>query len=96
MKVDLTKITTEGRNQNTLDIDKLDTLSILKKLNDEDYLAAIKYLVKDNRYDFIENKAKSMPSLGSLSEEDEDDDNVVDSDSPKKETKPRVNKSKDQ
>lgn len=30
------KLITEGRNPNTLDIDKLDTLSMLKKINDED------------------------------------------------------------
>jgi len=36
MSVDIKKITTEGRNVNTLDIDKLDTIDILKKMNDED------------------------------------------------------------
>lgn len=35
-EVNVKKITTEGRNQNTLDIDKLDTVGILKEINDED------------------------------------------------------------
>lgn len=36
MSVDLKKIKTEGRNPNTMDIDTLDTIDILKKINDED------------------------------------------------------------
>ena len=36
MSVDLKKISTELRNQNTLDIDLVSTLEILKKINDED------------------------------------------------------------
>jgi len=36
MSVDLKKITTEGRNKNSLDIDQLDTIGILKKINEED------------------------------------------------------------
>ncbi len=41
MSVDLKKISTETRNQNTLDIDTLQTLDILKKINNEDQLVAI-------------------------------------------------------
>ena len=40
MSVDLNKLKTEGRNPNTMDIDTLDTLSILKKINDEDKTVA--------------------------------------------------------
>lgn len=36
MSVDLKKISTESRNQNTLDIDVVSTLEILKKINNED------------------------------------------------------------
>lgn len=36
MSVDLKKISTESRNQNTLDIDVVSTLDILKKINNED------------------------------------------------------------
>lgn len=36
MNVDLKKISTETRNQNTLNIDQLSTIEILKKLNNED------------------------------------------------------------
>lgn len=36
MSVDLKKISTESRNQNTLDIDLVPTLEILKKINNED------------------------------------------------------------
>lgn len=39
-EVNIKKITTEGRNQNTLDIDKISTLDILKKMNDEDKTVA--------------------------------------------------------
>lgn len=35
-KIDLEKLTTESRNQNTLDIDKVSTLEMVKKINDED------------------------------------------------------------
>lgn len=34
--VNVKKITTEGRNQNTLDIDRIPTIEILKKMNEED------------------------------------------------------------
>lgn len=40
MEVNIKKITTEGRNQNTLDIDKISTLEILKKMNNEDKTVA--------------------------------------------------------
>ena len=36
MSVDLKKISTESRNQNTLDIDVVPTIEILKKINNED------------------------------------------------------------
>lgn len=36
MSVDLKKISTESRNQNTLDIDIVSTIDILKKINNED------------------------------------------------------------
>lgn len=39
--VDVKKISTESRNQNTLDIDLLPTLEMLKKINDEDKTVAI-------------------------------------------------------
>ena len=35
-KIDLEKLTTESRNPNTLDIDKLSTLEMVKKINNED------------------------------------------------------------
>lgn len=35
-KIDLEKLTTESRNQNTLDIDKVSTLEMVKKINAED------------------------------------------------------------
>ena len=34
--VDLSKITTEKRNKNTYDIDSLDSLGIIEKINEED------------------------------------------------------------
>lgn len=40
MNVNIKKITTEGRNQNTLDIDRVATKEILVKLNDEDKTVA--------------------------------------------------------
>lgn len=40
MSVDLKKISTESRNQNTLDIDVVPTIEILKKINNEDKLVA--------------------------------------------------------
>lgn len=40
MSVDLKKISTETRNPNTLDIDRVPTLEILKKINNEDKLVA--------------------------------------------------------
>ena len=40
MSVDLKKISTETRNPNTLDIDRVSTLEILKKINNEDKLVA--------------------------------------------------------
>lgn len=40
-KIDLEKLTTESRNQNTLDIDKVSTLEMVKKINDEDKMVAI-------------------------------------------------------
>ena len=36
MSVDLKKISTETRNQNTLDIDVVPTIEILQKINNED------------------------------------------------------------
>lgn len=41
MEVDLKKISTESRNQNTLDIDIVPTFDILKKINNEDKTIAI-------------------------------------------------------
>jgi N-acetylmuramic acid 6-phosphate etherase len=35
-KIDLENLTTESRNPNTIDIDKVSTLEMLKKINDED------------------------------------------------------------
>jgi N-acetylmuramic acid 6-phosphate etherase len=35
-KIDLEKLTTESRNPNTLDIDKISTLEMVKKINNED------------------------------------------------------------
>ncbi len=46
MAVDIKKITTEGRNQNTLDIDRLATIDILRKMNDEDKKVA--YVVEES------------------------------------------------
>ena len=40
-KIDLEKLTTESRNQNTLDIDKVSTLEMVKKINDEDKKVAL-------------------------------------------------------
>ena len=40
MSVDLKKISTESRNPNTLDIDVVSTLDIVKKINNEDKLVA--------------------------------------------------------
>ncbi|MDZ4975824.1 N-acetylmuramic acid 6-phosphate etherase, partial [Clostridium perfringens] len=34
--MDLENLTTESRNPNTIDIDKVSTLEMLKKINDED------------------------------------------------------------
>ncbi|MBQ8292876.1 MAG: N-acetylmuramic acid 6-phosphate etherase [Bacilli bacterium] len=41
MNVNIKKITTEGRNQNTLDIDRVSTKEILVKLNNEDKTVAL-------------------------------------------------------
>ena len=35
-KLNLGKLTTESRNQNTLDIDKVSTIEMLQKINEED------------------------------------------------------------
>lgn len=40
-KLNLSKLTTESRNQNTLDIDKVSTIEMVKKINDEDKKVAI-------------------------------------------------------
>jgi len=40
-KINLEKLTTEKRNGNTLDIDKVSTLEMVKKINDEDKKVAI-------------------------------------------------------
>lgn len=40
MNVNIKKITTEGRNQNTLDIDRVSTIEIVKKINNEDKTVA--------------------------------------------------------
>lgn len=40
-KIDLEKLTTESRNENTLDIDKVSTLEMVKKINDEDKKVAL-------------------------------------------------------
>lgn len=40
-KIDLEKLTTESRNQNTLDIDKVSTLEMVKIINDEDKKVAL-------------------------------------------------------
>lgn len=40
-KIDLEKLTTESRNQNTIDIDKVPTLEMVKKINNEDKKVAI-------------------------------------------------------
>ena len=36
MSVNLKKISTESRNKNTMDIDRVSTLEILEKINNED------------------------------------------------------------
>lgn len=41
MNVNIKKISTEARNQNTIDIDVLPTIEMLKKINDEDKTVAI-------------------------------------------------------
>lgn len=53
MSVDLKKISTESRNPNTLDIDVVPTLEILKKINNEDKLVA--YAVE-----------KALPSISNV------------------------------
>ena len=40
-KIDLEKLTTESRNENTLDIDRVSTLEMVKKINDEDKKVAV-------------------------------------------------------
>lgn len=40
-EIDLEKLTTESRNENTIDIDKVSTLEMVKKINDEDKKVAI-------------------------------------------------------
>ena len=40
-KLNLDKLTTESRNQNTLDIDKVSTIEMLQKINEEDKKVAI-------------------------------------------------------
>ncbi|MDV4150695.1 N-acetylmuramic acid 6-phosphate etherase [Clostridium sp. AL.422] len=40
-KIDLEKLTTESRNQNTLDIDQVSTLEMVKKINNEDKKVAL-------------------------------------------------------
>ncbi|MGL5756449.1 MAG: N-acetylmuramic acid 6-phosphate etherase [Paraclostridium sp.] len=40
-KLNLGKLTTESRNQNTLDIDKISTLEMVKKINNEDKKVAL-------------------------------------------------------
>lgn len=40
MNVNIKKITTEGRNQNTLDIDRVSTIEMVKKINNEDKTVA--------------------------------------------------------
>ena len=40
MNVNLKKITTESRNQNTMDIDSVPTIEIVKKINNEDKTVA--------------------------------------------------------
>ena len=40
-KIDLEKLTTESRNQNTLNIDKVSTLEMVKMINDEDKKVAV-------------------------------------------------------
>lgn len=52
-EVNIKAITTEGRNINTLDIDRIDTIDILKKMNDEDKTVA--YAVE-----------KSLPQIAPL------------------------------
>ena len=53
MAVDLKKISTESRNQNTLDIDIVPTIDILKKINNED--KTIAYAVE-----------KALPSISEV------------------------------
>ena len=55
MSVDLKKISTESRNQNTLDIDVVPTIEILKKINNED--KTIAYAVE-----------KALPSIAQVVE----------------------------
>ncbi len=42
MSVDLKKLSTEKRNVNTIDIDRVETLEVLKKINNEDKIIAYK------------------------------------------------------
>lgn len=56
MQVNLKKITTESRNQNTMDIDTLSTIDILKKLNEED--KTVPYAIE-----------KALPQISFLVEE---------------------------
>lgn len=56
MQLNLKKITTELRNQNTMDIDTLSTIDILKKINEED--KTVPYAVE-----------KALPQISFLVEE---------------------------
>lgn len=56
MQVNLKKITTESRNQNTMDIDTLSTIDILKRLNQED--KTVPYAIE-----------KALPQISFLVEE---------------------------
>lgn len=56
MQVNLKKITTESRNQNTMDIDTLSTIDILKRLNEED--KTVPYAIE-----------KALPQISFLVEE---------------------------
>lgn len=56
MQLNLKKITTESRNQNTMDIDTLSTVDILKKINEEDKM--VPYAVE-----------KAIPQISFLVEE---------------------------
>ena len=40
-KLNLDKLTTESRNQNTLNIDKVSTIEMLQKINEEDKKVAL-------------------------------------------------------